>query len=446
MKNFTKLGALLLVLLGAFLCFGCSSGDDDNGGSTVAVTGVSLSIDNPNIVQGNSRQLSWIVSPVDATNTTVTFKSSNTAAATVDGKGVVSAKAAGTTVITITTNDGSKTATVNVTVAAAEIPVTSLVIPATASVYVGESKALSLTITPTGATSDITWKSSNEAAATVKGGVVTGVAEGIATITVTSGNVSDNCTLTVTIPEKKLTVTEFPNTASGKMYQLLLSETALSNDELVKYLTGEKALDIFAGGSLDGTSIDEATLREKSGNLWKGDGDYYIYIVIMDLDGGFFRSKGKITFAPSTTVKELKFTDFQAIKVNFPDDGDDGDGADDDYTLVWGSFSSSYADVQSTIKAQGWNVQQAGSTAGIATGATATTIYQWCFSNAAQIGYTDSGSPSGPFETLVNTSNQGISAPDALKTALRNNKANVPLAGIFDAQGQAAVVFYITKN
>jgi hypothetical protein len=97
-----------------------------------------------------------------------------------------------------------------------------------------------------------------------------------------------------------------------------------------------------------------------------------------------------------------------------------------------------------TIQQQGWNVQEVqGQSAGMATGATATTIYNYCTSGT--ISFNDGGTVNGSFETLVNYSNQGVSAPSGLKTLLISNKANVPLAGIFDG-GQAAVVFYIRKK
>ena len=59
------------------------------------------------------------VSPDNATNSKVTYKSSDESVATVDANGLVTAKAEGTATITVTTEDGSKTDTATVTVAAA---------------------------------------------------------------------------------------------------------------------------------------------------------------------------------------------------------------------------------------------------------------------------------------------------------------------------------------
>lgn len=82
------------------------------------VTGVSIS--GANRVQVGYRiQLTANVTPNDASNKKVTWKSSNPGVATVDANGVVVGVKAGTTTITVTTEDGNKTATYTVTVVAA---------------------------------------------------------------------------------------------------------------------------------------------------------------------------------------------------------------------------------------------------------------------------------------------------------------------------------------
>ena len=75
--------------------------------------------------------------------------------------------------------------------------------PKTLSLNPGKGGTLTATITPSNATSqNVTWKSSDTKVATVDNGLVTAVAEGTATITVTTtdGNFEDTCTVTVTQP------------------------------------------------------------------------------------------------------------------------------------------------------------------------------------------------------------------------------------------------------
>lgn len=82
----------------------------------VAVTGVSLNRDTATIKVGGQITLTATVAPTDATDKSVTWKSSDTEVATVDGAGVVKGVAKGSAVVTVTTVDGAKTATCNITV------------------------------------------------------------------------------------------------------------------------------------------------------------------------------------------------------------------------------------------------------------------------------------------------------------------------------------------
>jgi uncharacterized protein YjdB len=83
------------------------------------------------------------------------------------------------------------------------IPVTGVsVVPTTASIDVDDTVQLTATVAPSDATNkNVSWSSSDTAVATVSSsGLVTGVAEGTATITVTTedGSFTAQCTITVT--------------------------------------------------------------------------------------------------------------------------------------------------------------------------------------------------------------------------------------------------------
>ncbi|MGN1373158.1 MAG: InlB B-repeat-containing protein [Candidatus Coproplasma sp.] len=92
---------------------------EEQGATTVDVTGVTLDYSTATLQVGGTQTLTAIITPSNATNTAVTWESSNTSVATVDENGVVTAVAAGTANITVTTEDGGKTATCTVTVEAA---------------------------------------------------------------------------------------------------------------------------------------------------------------------------------------------------------------------------------------------------------------------------------------------------------------------------------------
>lgn len=81
----------------------------------VKVTGVTLNKTTTSIVKGNTEKLTATVAPSNATDKTVSWTSDHPEFATVEN-GTVTAVAAGSAVITVTTTDGKKTATCTVTV------------------------------------------------------------------------------------------------------------------------------------------------------------------------------------------------------------------------------------------------------------------------------------------------------------------------------------------
>jgi len=82
----------------------------------IAVENVLLSQDAITLNVGEQLSLTAKVMPENATDTTVNWRSGNPEVAVVSETGVVKAEAAGTSIITVTTQDGNKTATCNVTV------------------------------------------------------------------------------------------------------------------------------------------------------------------------------------------------------------------------------------------------------------------------------------------------------------------------------------------
>ena len=81
----------------------------------VAVTGVTLNTNTVTLTVGQSTLLIATVAPEDATNRNVRWTSSDSTIAAVDSDGNVTAVAAGEAIITVTTEDGSKTATCTIT-------------------------------------------------------------------------------------------------------------------------------------------------------------------------------------------------------------------------------------------------------------------------------------------------------------------------------------------
>ena len=158
----------------------------------VEVTGISIT--NPEIGEltvGDSYTFKYTISPENASNQSVIWSSSNEEVATVDEDGNVDALAAGNTTVTVKTVDGDFTDSVDVKVNAPSVSVESVKIEGADIVNMGKTITLKAVITPeNGEVTETTWSSDNEKIAIVdEKGVVTGVSEGFATISVTiNGN------------------------------------------------------------------------------------------------------------------------------------------------------------------------------------------------------------------------------------------------------------------
>lgn len=89
-------------------------------GELVGVTGVTVSQKTASLAVGGTKKITATISPENATNKNVTYTSSDEAIATVATDGTITAVAAGSATITVTTEDGNFTDTVAVTVTASK--------------------------------------------------------------------------------------------------------------------------------------------------------------------------------------------------------------------------------------------------------------------------------------------------------------------------------------
>ena len=93
-----------------------SDDDDDD----VSVTGVSVSPTSTSIKTGATAALTATITPSDASDTSVSWTSSDTRIATVSTSGVVTGVSSGSALITVTTQDGSYESTCTVTITGSE--------------------------------------------------------------------------------------------------------------------------------------------------------------------------------------------------------------------------------------------------------------------------------------------------------------------------------------
>lgn len=153
----------------------------------VNVESVSLDRTELTLTEGESTTLTAVVFPSNATDRNVRWSSSDaTVASVVNGK--VTALKAGSTIVTVTTEDGGRTASCRVTVKSKVVNVESVSLnKSSVAIIAGESVTLVVTVSPSNETNkNVSWHSSDESVATVSNGRVTALKAGSAVITVTA--------------------------------------------------------------------------------------------------------------------------------------------------------------------------------------------------------------------------------------------------------------------
>lgn len=176
---------------------------------TISVTGVSLNVNYWTGIVDDTLQLTATITPSNATDTGVTWSSSNNSVATVNSNGKVRAVGAGNATITVKTNDGGYTATCVVVISPKIINVTGVTLNTYSwSGYIDDSIQLTATVNPSNATDkSVTWSSSNSSVATVNSnGKVTAVGAGNAYITVKTNDGGYTATCSVTVSRKSFVI------------------------------------------------------------------------------------------------------------------------------------------------------------------------------------------------------------------------------------------------
>ncbi|WP_312644467.1 Ig-like domain-containing protein [Hydrogenoanaerobacterium sp.] len=191
----------------------------------VPVTNVTLDQTSLTLNAGESKQLVATVTPSNATNAKVSWKSDNKEI-TVDKNGLVAVSASitkdVTATITVTTEDGSKKATCKVTGKYSAPPATVepsevQLSESNLTLKAGETAQLVATVLPENAADrSVTWSSSDDAIATVVGGKVTAVSAGSATITVkTKNGKTATCKINVSAEQSSSSSAEPPSSAES---------------------------------------------------------------------------------------------------------------------------------------------------------------------------------------------------------------------------------------
>ncbi|MDC7225063.1 MAG: Ig-like domain-containing protein, partial [Spirochaetales bacterium] len=202
------------LLIGLLLIVSCENPSDSES-SSIAVSGISLDYSSAGLAldEGDSFTVTATVSPSNATEQTVDWSSLDESVASVSG-GTITAQGTGTT--TIIAEAGDYTAAISVTVETEMVDVTGVALSSSSeeldmSDSVQGTVQLTATLSPSDATNTaVNWSSSNSSVATVDiYGLVTAVAAGSATITISpvDTDYTASCLITVTEVESTVSVT-----------------------------------------------------------------------------------------------------------------------------------------------------------------------------------------------------------------------------------------------
>ena len=212
------------------------------------VTSIMLNSTSVQLKATETLKLEAVIAPADATDKSLTWRSSNTSVATVDANGNITAIAIGEAAITATANDGSGVSgTCSVTVVSTPVESVSMTASGSTTLKAGQTLQLSAKVLPETATDKtVVWTSSNAAIITVdNNGLVTAISVGTASITATAGDKLATMEITV---EKTLADAITLNHATAVLkasgtIQLTVSFTPeTTTDKTVTWISSNEAI------------------------------------------------------------------------------------------------------------------------------------------------------------------------------------------------------------
>lgn len=232
------------------------------------ITGITLTEHAVTLQNMESRKLTVAYTPENPdVPVHVTWSGSNSDVVSVAADGTVTAKAAGTAVITAAAGDFTDTCTVTVP----ETKLTAISLPETCIISRGGQEEMPVAYAPVNTTDDrtVSWSSADPDIADVSGGVVMGVSEGTTTITAQVGEFRDTCEVTV----KKVPITEVrvdetnivlqKNKTARVTAQVLPENT--TEDKTVTMVSMDTSVATVSGTSIRGVAFGETDVLVRAG-------------------------------------------------------------------------------------------------------------------------------------------------------------------------------------
>ena len=238
--------------------------------NNVDVNSASISPTSTTLKVGEKSTLSLTVLPSNATVTSKSWKSKNSSIATVDENGTVTAVSSGSTEIYCVVNGNITSNSCVVTIKEPVKPTGITVSPSSMNINIGDTKTLSYSLTPTDATTTVTWKSDNTSIATVSSsGLVKGIAEGKTTIRATTSNgLSSTCIVNVKgIDTDYIFLPTLANVIAGSTTTLTYCTMPTNATNSVEWYSDDTSIaTVTSSGIVKGIKEGSTVVRVKTDN------------------------------------------------------------------------------------------------------------------------------------------------------------------------------------
>ena len=236
----------------------------------IPVESVTLSKNSVTLEVGESVDVYAVISPDNATEPYIEWKSSDESVAYYDQYyGIIIAKKEGFAIITASAGDVSDEC--RVTVIARQVHVTDIYLnKSTLTLGTGFSEQLTATISPGNAVEKtVVWESYDEDIATVdQTGKVTGVAYGTTTVRATARDVWAECTVNVIVPVEKITLDTYSATLEEGDY-IWLNATVWPADATERNVdwssSDTQVINVYTDGRVSAVGVGTATVTASAG-------------------------------------------------------------------------------------------------------------------------------------------------------------------------------------
>ena len=166
------------------------------------------------LVEGETKKINVTYKPSNATNKSVSWKSSNTEIVTVDNNGNIKAISSGNATVTATSSDGNHKSIATITVNAIDKTLKGISLnKEKLTLELGKEETLTVIYNPNNADNKkVKWESSNNRIVSVEDGHIKAIKAGVAIITVTSADEQHEAKCEVTVPSPPVEEVKFTTT------------------------------------------------------------------------------------------------------------------------------------------------------------------------------------------------------------------------------------------